>query len=241
MTSNKPSTNPLLLSVKNLSVSYNNEPIFHNISFDMHQGDVIMIIGPNGAGKTTLCKTLMGLITPSTGSYHWHTKKISYLPPQELLSRKNLPPLSIADFFSFKNVTLEIITDTLQSVGLDKSILHKQFNELSTGQFQRMVIAWALCDNPDVLVFDEPTSGIDLGGAETIYSLLHSFWKQKKLSIMLITHDLSVVWEHANKVLCLNKKKYCMGSPQKILTPENLQNLYQSNIKFYIHEHNNDK
>lgn len=235
------SSHELLLSVKNLSVSYHDEPVFHNISFDLYRGDVLTIIGPNGAGKTTLCKALMGLLNPTSGSYAWHTQRISYLPPQELLSRKNLPPLSVEDFFSFKRKTHDQMSQALNSVGLDSVYLSRQFYELSTGQFQRMVIAWALCDDPEVLVFDEPTSGIDLGGADTIYSLLHSFWQHKKLTIMLITHDLSVVWEHANKVICLNKKKFCMGPPQKILTPENLQEVYQTNIKFYIHEHRDDK
>ena len=154
--------------------------------------------------------------------------------------RKDLPPLSIQDFFKFKNVSLQKIIDILKAVGLDSSILKKQFNVLSTGQFQRMIIAWALVDEPSVLLFDEPTSGIDIGGEETIYSLLHKFWKEKKLTILLVTHDLNIIWEHANNVLCLNKKQLCLGKPNEVLTPENLKKLYQTNIKFYKHEHGND-
>lgn len=103
-----------------------------------------------------------------------------------------------------------------------------------------MVIAWSLVDDPEVLLFDEPTSGIDIGGEETIYSLLHKFWKEKNITILLVTHDLNIVWKHANKVLCLNKKKLCLGNPNDILSSENLKQLYGTGIKFYKHEHGND-
>jgi len=120
-------------------------------------------------------------------------------------------------------------------VGLETEIYQKRIAHLSTGQFQRLSIAWALADKPDMLLFDEPTSGIDIGGAETIYSLLHSFWKKHRLTIILVTHDLSVVWEHANNVLCLNKKGLCYGKPSQALTTENLRNLYGVGIKYYQH------
>jgi zinc transport system ATP-binding protein len=123
----------------------------------------------------------------------------------------------------------------LEMVGLNSSLINKNFNTLSTGQFQRMIIAWALVNNPSVLLFDEPTAGIDVGGEETIYSLLHKFWKEKKMTIILVTHDLSITWEHADKVLCLNKKRLCYGRPRKVLTPKNLEELYGTGIKFYEH------
>ncbi|MCK4265079.1 ATP-binding cassette domain-containing protein [Candidatus Babeliales bacterium] len=228
-----------ILTVKNLTVNINNEIILKDLSFSVKESDVLIILGPNGAGKTTLLRTLLGLI-PYEGKIEWKTQKFSYLPPQELLARKGLPPLSIQDFFKFKNVSQQKIINILIAVGLDSSILKKQFNALSTGQFQRMIIAWSLVDEPSVLLFDEPTSGIDIGGEETIYSLLHKFWKEKKLTILLITHDLNIVWEHASKVLCLNKKQLCMGKPNEVLSPENLKKLYETNIKFYKHEHGND-
>ncbi|MFH1253935.1 MAG: metal ABC transporter ATP-binding protein [bacterium] len=225
-----------ILNVEHLSVWLNKEKILQDLTFEVGEGDVLIILGPNGAGKTVLLRTLLGLI-PYEGKVEWKTQKISYLPPQELLTRKDLPPLNIQDFFEFKNASKQKAIDYLNAVGLDASLLTKQFSTLSTGQFQRMIIAWALVDEPSVLLFDEPTSGIDIGGEETIYSLLHKFWKEKKLTILLVTHDLNIVWEHASKVLCLNKKKLCMGSPNEVLSPENLQKLYHSNIKFYKHEH----
>jgi zinc transport system ATP-binding protein len=100
-----------------------------------------------------------------------------------------------------------------------------------------MIIGWALVDNPSVLLFDEPTSGVDIGGQETIYSLLHRFWKERNLTILLVTHDLNVVWEHAENVLCMNKKKLCYGKPKEVLTPVELEKIYSVGIKYYEHAH----
>ncbi len=228
--------NKKIVSAQNIDVTLHGEQIIKDVSFTLHQGEVLVILGPNGAGKTTLLRALLGLV-PHQGNVIWHTKKISYLPPQELLSRKYLPPLTIADFFSLKNADLKKTKQILHEVGLDKKVLTKQFTELSTGMFQRMMIAWALIDEPKVLLFDEPTSGIDIGGEETIYSLLHTFWKKYNLSIILVTHDLQIVWEHATNVLCLNKKLMCIGKPELVLSQETLDKLYGAGVKGYEHRH----
>lgn len=225
-----------ILTVDNLNVSYGKNEIIKNLSFSVKKTNVTIILGPNGAGKTTLLRAILNLI-PYQGIVSWQTKKISYLPPQEFLQRKNLPPLNIKDFFKFKNVTTEQIISHIQAVGLNQSILNQQFNSLSTGQFQRMIIAWSLVDNPDVLIFDEPTSGIDIKGEENIYSLIHKFWQEKQLTIILVTHDLNIVWEHANQVICLNKEYICMGKPENVLTPEKLKLLYGTGLKYYKHHH----
>lgn len=225
-----------ILEVKNLNIEFEGREIVQNVSFEVNQGEVLVILGPNGAGKTTLLKSLIGRVT-YRGEVVWHVDDVNYLPPQELFEKKNLPPLSVEEFFKLKKVSKEKIINILENVGLDPSTLDKGFGNLSTGQFQRMVIAWALVDEPSVLLFDEPTTGIDLGGQETIYSLLHQFWKERALTILLVTHDLSIVWEHANDVLCLNREKLCSGKPEKVLTPEKLEELYGTGIEFYRHDH----
>ena len=225
-----------ILKVKNLNVKLDGEEIIKDLSFEVKEREVLVILGPNGAGKTTLLRTLLGLV-PYTGEISWATEDISYLPPQEFLGRKDLPPLSVEDFFKFKNVSSKKILKILKQVGLDASTLKKRFWTLSTGQFQRMIIAWALVDEPSVLLFDEPTVGIDVGGQETIYSLLHKFWEERNLTILLVTHDLSIVWEHAKNVLCLNRRMLCYGVPRKVLTPKHLEQLYGTGIKFYEHRH----
>ena len=226
----------VILEVKNLNVEFNGEAIIEDLSFEVREREVLVILGPNGAGKTTLLRALLGII-PYEGEVSWGTKDISYLPPQELFQRKDIPLLTIDEFFKFKRVSSEKISRILEAVGLDSSMLTRRYGALSTGQFQRMVIAWALVDEPSVLLFDEPGSGIDVGGQETVYSLLHRFWKERNLTILLITHDLNIVWEHASRVLCLNKQKVCSGKPRDVLTPEHLKELYGTGIKFYEHNH----
>jgi zinc transport system ATP-binding protein len=217
-------TSPIL-QVDNLSVSYDKSQVLTDLSFQVNRKDVLVILGPNGAGKTTLLRAMLGLI-PYEGKVKWQTKKISYLPPKEFLQRKNLPPLTLEEFFLFKTKDKSAISEMFYRVGLDSELLKNQFGALSTGQFQRMLIAWALVDKPEILLFDEPTSGIDIGGEETIYTLLHKFWEEQNLTIILVTHDLNIVWEHANQVLCLNKQRMCLGKPNEVLTPEQLKQLY---------------
>jgi len=225
-----------MLRVENLGVQFDGEQVLKNISFNVDKGEVLVILGPNGAGKTTLLRALLGLI-PYAGKVSWKTKNISYLPPQELIQREYLPPLTIEEFFKFKKVSKDKILKIFKEVGLPADLLRRRFGALSTGQFQRMLIAWALVDDPEILLFDEIIYGVDIGGKQTIYSLLHKFWKQRNLTILMVTHDLSVVWEHADNVLCLNKKKICYGEPKKILNTKNLKETYGGGIKFYKHKH----
>ena len=225
-----------VLTVNNLQIAYEGEQIISDLSFTVDKRDILIFLGPNGAGKTTLLRALQNLLSYQ-GTVSWNAEKISYLPPQEFLQRQNLPPLSIEEFYAFKTSDSNIIKSMIVEVGLDESLLSHQFNKLSTGQFQRMLIGWALLDNPDVLILDEPTSGIDIGGEETIYSLLHKFWQNQNLTILLVTHDLNIVWEYATQVICLNKQQMCMGKPDEVLTPEQLKTLYGTGIKFYKHQH----
>ena len=225
-----------VLTVNNLQIAYEGDQIINNLSFEVEKRDILIILGPNGAGKTTLLRALQNLL-PYQGTVSWNAQKISYLPPQEFLQRQNLPPLNIEEFYAFKTTDSNNIKSMITDVGLDESLLNHQFSELSTGQFQRMLIGWALLDNPDVLILDEPTSGIDIGGEETIYSLLHKFWQNQNLTILLVTHDLNIVWEYATQVICLNKQQMCMGKPDEVLTPEQLKTLYGTGIKFYKHHH----
>ncbi len=236
--------NNFILKVKNLNVELDNEKVIENLSFEVKKREIFTILGPNGAGKTTLFRTLLGLI-PYQGEISWEKShgypqgpKIGYLPERLSRSKFKELPISVREFFKFKESPDEKISEMLKSVGLENSkILEKGPGVLSSGQFQRMLIGWALIGNPQVLLFDEPMAGIDIGGEETIYSLLHKFWKERNLTILLITHDLNIVYKYSTNVLCLNKKAICSGPPREILTPENLESLYGTEIKFYKHTH----
>jgi zinc transport system ATP-binding protein len=227
--------NDLALQVKNLTVELDGHTIIKDLNFSVIRGETLVVLGPNGAGKTTLLRALLGVI-PYQGEVIWSVKNTSYLPPNELLQRREILPLTVEDFYSLKEVSGERVIESLKAVGLETNILKDRIAHLSTGQFQRLNIAWALVDKPDTLLFDEPTSGIDIGGTETIYSLLHTFWEKYNMTIILVTHDLSVVWEHADNVLCLNKTGLCYGIPKQILTPDKLQELYGAGVKYYHHQ-----
>ena len=225
-----------IVEVTNLTVTFGNTVVLKDITFSVNEKDILAILGPNGAGKSTLFKAMLGLI-PFQGTVHWHTKKIGYLPPQESLLRENLPPLTVLDFFYLKNEPKENITQIFNAIGLDQSLFDQMLMSLSTGQFQRVMLAWVLIDNPSILLLDEPMSGIDVAGEETIYSLLHRIWKERDLTILLITHDVSIVWKYAAQILCLNKKLMCHGSPEESLTPEILKKLYGTEVSLYEHHH----
>jgi zinc transport system ATP-binding protein len=193
----------------------------------------LTILGPNGAGKTVLLRTLLGVL-PHKGEIKWQKEvKIGYVPQRLPFIKET--PMNVEDFFELKGASKKEIEKTLNSVGFEDSFLNKNIGELSSGQFQRILIAWALIGNPDVLLFDEPTTGIDIGGEETIYTLLTKLKEERNLTILLVTHDLSVVFKFSNFVICLNKCPICQGVPKEVLSSETLHKLYGEEVKFYEH------
>ena len=225
----------LVLEVKDLSVELAGEKVINNLSFELKKGDTLTILGPNGAGKTVLLKTLLGLL-PYKGEIEWKKNvRIGYVP-QRLPFIKDIP-LSVKDFLRLKKSSEKEIEGILNSVGFKENLLDKKIGNLSSGQFQRILIAWSLIENPQVLLFDEPTTGIDIEGEETVYNLLAKLKEERELTILLVTHDLSVVYAFSNYVICLNKQPICYGFPQEVLTPENLKRLYGEEVKYYRHKH----
>ncbi len=225
--------NNSILKVENLNVKLNDEKIIEGLFFDVKKGEVITILGPNGAGKTVLLKCLLGIL-PYKGKIEWQKGiKIGYVP-QRLPFIKSIP-MSIEEFFKLKKVSRREIEEVLSSVGYRGDFSNKKIGDLSSGQFQRILIAWALVKNPDVLLFDEPTTGIDIGGEETIYSLLSKLKEKRNLTFLLVTHDLSVVFKFSNFVICLNRCPICQGAPKEVLNSEVLKKLYGEEVKFYEH------
>ena len=224
-----------ILKVTNLSVVLDNQSIIENLSFEVKRGDALTILGPNGAGKSVLLRTLLGLI-PHGGEIEWAKAiKIGYVP-QRLPFIKDIP-LSIKDFFNLKGAPEKEIEAILNSVGFKEDFSRKKIGDLSSGQFQRVLIAWGLVGNPQVLLFDEPMTGVDISAEETIYNLLAKLKEEMDLTILLVTHDLSVVYKFSTNVICLNRQPICYGPPQEVLTPESLQKLYGGGIRYYQHKH----
>jgi zinc transport system ATP-binding protein len=225
----------IILSVKDLNVRLNGEEILLDLTFDVYDGEVLAILGPNGAGKTTLLKALLGIV-PYEGIVRWREGvKVGYVP-QRLPFIKDLP-LSVKEFFQLVNASNSETVEILKSIGLGEEILGKKIGDLSSGQFQRILIGWALASNSNVLLFDEPLAGIDIGGQESVYNLLEKLKGDRNLTILFVTHELSIVYRLADRVLCLNKRMLCTGAPREMLTPEAISNLYASPVKFYQHKH----
>ncbi len=229
-----------ILKVDNLSVRLDDQKILHEVSFNLNQGDTVAIVGPNGAGKSVLFRALLNLI-PYTGTITWAKDiKINYIPQRFTIDRDF--PLTVKEFFHFKTKNHHDIFSALRSVGItdEHHISHHLLNQrlgwLSVGQIQRILIAWAIIDQPDVILFDEPTAGIDVGGEETIYHLIKKLKDEKDLTILIISHDLNVVYKHATSVLCLNKDLICYGAPADALDPAALKELY-GEATFFTHHH----
>ena len=119
----------------------------------------------------------------------------------------------------------------------EEKFLGRQLGLISSGQFQRVLIAWALVKNPNVLLFDEPTAGIDFEGEETIHNLIHRTQRERKLSVILVTHDLTTVYSEANHVLCMNDRVSCYGLPSEVLDPKVLQWIYGKDVRYFRHLH----
>jgi zinc transport system ATP-binding protein len=145
--------------------------------------------------------------------------------------------MTVADFFALKRHAGKDVAEMLRAVGLGGGSEKKLIGDLSSGQFQRVLIAWALAGDPDVLLFDEPTTGVDIGGEETVYALLARLHRERNLAMLIVTHDLAVVHRLSTTVLCLNQQPICQGPPLSTLTPENLQRLYGPEVRFYEHKH----
>ena len=180
-----------VLRVSDLTVTLDDQEVLSSLSFNVQQGDVLTILGPNGAGKTVLLRTLLGTL-PHQGVIEWKKgMRIGYVP-QRLPYIRDIP-LSVAEFFALKKNAVSDVGEMLQAVGLAPELGEKRIGDFSSGQFQRILIAWALASNPDVLLFDEPTTGIDIGGEETVYGLLSRLQRERNLTMLIVTHDLAVV------------------------------------------------
>jgi ABC-type Mn2+/Zn2+ transport system ATPase subunit len=205
-----------ILKVSNLSVEISNQSIIENLNFKVKKGVTLAIVGPNGAGKTTLFRALLNLV-PYKGKIEWNGKvKIGYVP--QVLSVRDLP-LSVKEFLSFKKES--DLENVLASVGLDsKALLDKSLGALSGGEMRRALIAWAIVDKPDVLLFDEPTSGVDIDSEEAIYGMLRKLTAKNKITLLLISHDLHIVREYSDYALALNRCMVFFGESKEVMNPE---------------------
>ena len=231
-----------LLTVENLSVQIEHKVIVENLTFELAARDRLSILGPNGAGKTVLLKALLNLV-PYSGKIRWAPNvRIGYVP-QKIDADIHLP-LTFADLFLAKCRTLKMslkeIDAVSKSIALSKELMETPVGHVSGGHFQRGLIGFALLGKPNVLLLDEPTASIDEPGEEHIYELIHRLQDQYGLASIMVSHDLSFVFRYATKVLCLNRRSLCLGTPQEALAPAVLKELYGEPYGLYQHHHSTE-
>jgi zinc transport system ATP-binding protein len=230
-----------ILEIKNLTVRYNDHVILNQLNFWVNSGEIVAIIGPNGSGKTTLLKAILGLIphqgevTIFGGSPRLALDNIGYVPQR--LDFDRTFPLTVEEFLNFIKVkNRPWREEVLREVGVN-TFMDKGLGELSGGQLQRLLIAKALLKEPKLLMLDEATSGVDIAAEMTFFELIEHLNKTHNVTIMLISHEVQMVYKFATQILCLNKDLVCNGRPKEAITKEVLEKLYGKNIEFQPHDH----
>jgi zinc transport system ATP-binding protein len=234
--------------LRNVCVTLGGVQILSNVTAEPRMGVLNAIIGPNGAGKTTLLRAIMGLV-PYTGTVQLgrtadgRVLRIGYVP-QRLDFDRGMP-LTVLDFMcaglqrlpvwlARRRRARRIAGEQLARVG-GSGWEHKRLGRLSGGELQRVLLAMGLTNEPDILLLDEPVSGVDVAGEELFCDLLGSLQREGSYTMLLVSHDLSIVTRHAQYVICLNRTVQCQGDTVTTLTAENLQALYRQDVSLYAH------
>jgi zinc transport system ATP-binding protein len=245
-----------LISVENVSFSFQGLEVLRGISFSISGGDFLALIGPNGSGKTTLIRLILGILKPSSGRVvlmgeeadrftQW--QRIGYVPQKAtqldpyfpasvrevvamgLLSRKRFPRL-------LTHQDEAAIERALEQVDM-KELKRRRIGELSGGQQQRVFIARAIVNGPDVLFLDEPTAGVDAETQTRFYDMLAELNRQKGLTIAIITHDFGIITKHANRVACLNQRLFFHGTHEEFCSSSVVQELLHGEHHLVCHRH----
>ena len=237
-----------VIKLENVTYRYNSDLVLENISFKADQGDLLGIIGPNGAGKTTLFSLILGLLEGYQGKITVFgedirnnrkvLKKIGYIPQKNIIDQGF--PATVEEIVSlgvFERKTKDKIISAIKTVGLLEQ-KHKRIGELSGGQQQRILIAKALVNEPQLLILDEPTTGIDLETQNKFYALLRKLNSENKITIILASHDLDAINKLANKIACVNRKMSFHGDAREFFGNEQLLKSYsESSMQAHMHLH----
>ncbi len=240
------------VEVRELSVVLGGRTIVDRLSFTVPVGQTTALIGPNGAGKSVLIKSLLRLIPKKSGevnffgvaheNYKKIASKVSYIPQRLFVDRSF--PLTVQGLFSLRSkipfglttADRERMKKLLAMVGM-ASVANDQLSTLSGGQLQRILIAYSLLKKPRLLILDEPSSGIDVQGQDTVYTLLERIQHEEQLTLLLVSHELDIVMRFADQVLCLNQKLLCAGVPHEVLSEQILEEIYGDQVGHFHHTH----
>ena len=233
--------NDFLIKADHISLYRSGLQIIDDVSLCLQAGEITTLIGPNGAGKTTLIKLLLGLTKPDKGNI---TRKpgltIGYMPQRFELNKAI--PLSVKRFLSLAhNQNNTTIPSVLKEVGADH-LLEKQIHNLSGGEFQRVCLARALINNPDLMILDEPVQGVDYSGESALYQLISRLRNQRGCGILMVSHDLHIVLGDSDKVICLDRHICCSGIPETVTKNKEYERLFGAEAAnaYAIYNHDHD-
>lgn len=222
-----------VLKVENLAVSFKKEkPILKEINFEIKKGEIVSLIGLNGTGKSTLLKAIVGLIKPATGKINNFGSRIFYIPQKSDLNMSF--PLSVKEFCDlFGGKDYQKFLKELKML----KFLNNQINSLSGGEFQKVQIAIALSQKPDLLLLDEITAGIDVVGEEQFYELVLRIRREHGIALVVVSHNIHLVIKNADQVLCLAGHICCSGKPKEIKDDQVFQEVFGKYLQPYVHHH----
>jgi zinc transport system ATP-binding protein len=243
------------VELEGVSVSYGEVRVLDGINLTVEPGDFLGIIGPNGSGKTTLLRVMLGLLEPQEGSVRlfgqppsafreW--RRLGYVPQRAALD-PSLPVTVWEVVASGLVASLGLlqriggaqrarVTDALARVGMEAHA-RARIGSLSTGQQQRVLIARALVSDPELIVLDEPTGGVDPEAQTSFYAMLHHLNREREVTLVLVSHDIGVVAKQVTKLACLNRRLIFHGRPGDFLSDAALTALYGPSVHIVSHDH----
>ena len=247
-----------IFEVKNLNFEVRGQKILSNISFNILSSEYIAIIGPNGGGKTTLIRMLLGLDSPTTGEIKLFGKKlksfkqwnkIGYVPQRVSLTDQNFPAtaldivkmgrISKRSLFSRENQDdKDAVDDAMKKMDI-LNLKDKMVGTLSGGQRQRVMIARALASKPEILILDEPNTGVDMASQKSFYALLSKLNREVHITIVFITHDVGVIGDDIGRMFTINQKAIICNNPKEALSCEEMSALYGIEAHL-IHNHKHE-
>ncbi|MCJ7429490.1 MAG: metal ABC transporter ATP-binding protein [Candidatus Nanohaloarchaeota archaeon QJJ-5] len=232
---------PVAIDITDLTVAYGDTTVIDDISLEIDEGAFVGIVGPNGSGKTTLIKTILGLNKETSGSIElFGTEKhqfdawerIGYVPQQ--YSRDDQFPATVQELLDLTAREDSTFTeDTVIDLLSLSDVLDETFVTLSGGQQQKVLVAMALLKDPDLLILDEPSVGVDVQAQEAFYDVLDTLNEDHAITIVLISHDVGMVSDHTEEVICINRSVCCQGPTDDL--PALLEATYGDDFKIFDH------
>lgn len=239
-----------ILRAENLEFRYNGTLALDGLNFEFHKGDRIAVVGPNGAGKSTLFKVIAGVLKPTAGKVLIAGDNpdehicVAYVPQHSQVDWNF--PVNVADVVMMgrvgqmgllrwpKKQDWQAVNEALDTVRLSH-LAQRQISELSGGQKQRMFIARALAQEAELMLMDEPLTGLDMPSQETIFQVLDEL-RSRGVTVLVSLHDLQMAADHFDRIFLLNRKLLAFGTPQEVLETQTLLDAYGSNLRV-IHTH----